>query len=167
MYYKTIPEASELITSTTILSRLIDGLGFRYHWATEGISESDLKFRPSPTSRSIFEVLSHVYELAAISDHVLNGKKYDKIDKIESYDILREKTLELYSKDSKLLRTMTSSELSNCKFQPTYKNKEYPFWNLINGPIADALTHVGQITSWRRINGNPVFLHDPFNGTVG
>jgi hypothetical protein len=26
---------------------------------------------------------------------------------------------------------------------------------LINGPIADALTHIGQIVSWRRINGNP------------
>jgi hypothetical protein len=30
-----------------------------------------------------------------------------------------------------------------------------PFWHIINGPIADALTHVGQINSFRRLAGNP------------
>ena len=28
-------------------------------------------------------------------------------------------------------------------------------WNLLNGPLADFLTHVGQITAWRRIAGCP------------
>ena len=34
-------------------------------------------------------------------------------------------------------------------------SRKLPFWYWINGPLADALTHVGQITSWRRIAGNP------------
>ena len=33
--------------------------------------------------------------------------------------------------------------------------REKPFWHIINGPVADALTHVGQINSFRRLAGNP------------
>jgi hypothetical protein len=32
---------------------------------------------------------------------------------------------------------------------------EYPFWNQINGPISDALWHVGQVITHRRTSGNP------------
>ena len=44
---------------------------------------------------------------------------------------------------------------------------EYPFWNQLNGPIADAIWHVGQVVSFRRTAGNslpkgPSFL----TGTV-
>jgi hypothetical protein len=40
------------------------------------------------------------------------------------------------------------------------------FWNIINGPFSDALTHTGQINSFRRLAGNPVsganvFLGEP------
>jgi hypothetical protein len=33
--------------------------------------------------------------------------------------------------------------------------RELPFWHIVNGPVADALTHVGQINSFRRLAGNP------------
>jgi hypothetical protein len=33
---------------------------------------------------------------------------------------------------------------------------EFPFWNLINGPISDCLWHVGQVVSFRRASGNPL-----------
>ena len=32
---------------------------------------------------------------------------------------------------------------------------EFPFWNLINGPIADAIWHTGQVVTLRRASGNP------------
>lgn len=35
------------------------------------------------------------------------------------------------------------------------KRSEFPFWNMLNGPIADALWHVGQVVSFRRSSGNP------------
>ncbi len=31
-----------------------------------------------------------------------------------------------------------------------------PFWLVINGPLSDALTHIGQIATLRRIAGSPV-----------
>jgi hypothetical protein len=39
-----------------------------------------------------------------------------------------------------------------------------PFWHMINGPLSDALTHVGQINSFRRINGNSCGGANPFRG---
>ena len=30
-----------------------------------------------------------------------------------------------------------------------------PFWNIINGPISDALWHCGQVVMLRRASGNP------------
>ena len=39
------------------------------------------------------------------------------------------------------------------------------FWHIINGPIADAFTHVGQINSFRRLSGNPVPKANVFTGT--
>jgi len=38
--------------------------------------------------------------------------------------------------------------------------------DIINGPLADALTHVGQINSFRRINGNPCKKVNVFNGKL-
>ncbi|HAP64159.1 MAG TPA: hypothetical protein DCR93_33310 [Cytophagales bacterium] len=31
-----------------------------------------------------------------------------------------------------------------------------PFWNVINGPLADAIYHTGQVVSFRRTSGNPL-----------
>lgn len=41
-------------------------------------------------------------------------------------------------------------------FQGGGQASQYPFWNLINGPIADALWHCGQVVSFRRASGNPL-----------
>jgi hypothetical protein len=32
---------------------------------------------------------------------------------------------------------------------------EYPLWNMLNGPLADAIYHTGQIVTFRRTTGNP------------
>ena len=39
-----------------------------------------------------------------------------------------------------------------------------PFWNAINGPLADFLTHVGQVNAWRRLMGRPAPRADVFRG---
>ena len=41
---------------------------------------------------------------------------------------------------------------------------ERPFWVVVNGPLSDALTHVGQISVWRRQAGKPAPASDPFDG---
>gem|GEM_PF-3667930 len=43
-------------------------------------------------------------------------------------------------------------------------SKSYPFWYLINGPLTDAVHHICQMVTWRRISGNPTPRISPFTG---
>jgi hypothetical protein len=36
------------------------------------------------------------------------------------------------------------------------KEESLPFWNFVNGQIADCIWHCGQISSFRRSSGNPI-----------
>ena len=39
--FQSIPKAPTAMTSENLLSRMIQGLGFRYYWATEGLRPAD------------------------------------------------------------------------------------------------------------------------------
>ena len=45
--------------------------------------------------------------------------------------------------------------LKNTEDISKYDNARFPFWNIINGPISDALWHCGQVVLLRRSSGNP------------
>ena len=47
----------ESYSEAEIVGRIIDGLGFRYYWATEGLTEEDLNFRLPNDSRSSIETI--------------------------------------------------------------------------------------------------------------
>lgn len=50
--YKQIPEYPEQYTSGNVIARFIDGLGYRYYWATEGLREQDLAYKPSEKGKN-------------------------------------------------------------------------------------------------------------------
>ena len=58
--YRTIPDYPEEFTANTVATRLIDGLGFRYYWGTEGLRDEDLSFKPSEDARTSIETLQPV-----------------------------------------------------------------------------------------------------------
>ncbi|MEL6388638.1 MAG: hypothetical protein AAFQ02_00635 [Bacteroidota bacterium] len=157
--YATIPEAPEEISDLTILVRMIDGLGFRYHWATEGLHESDLGYRISEDARTFGETMDHLLGLAEVTHNALHRKpNVNRVDASElSLTEKRASTLHFLHKSRELLMSDKAPELSDAAiiFVREDKRSEFPIWNLINGPLADALTHVGQLVSWRRANGNP------------
>lgn len=147
--YRNIPSEPKAISSATILARFIDGLGFRYRWATEGLTNNEIDFRPDPTSMNMMELINHIYDLSEITNRIFGGEK-GAGDRPESFQGLRVATLIRIKDISQRLKRMTHSE-----FETTVNQSKTPFWYYLNGPIADALTHVGQITTWRRIAGNP------------
>ncbi|MCF8238803.1 MAG: hypothetical protein K9I85_11645 [Saprospiraceae bacterium] len=157
--FATLPPVPEEVSTTNVLSRVIDGLGFRYRWATEDLTEDDLLFRPVESSMTIQEVMVHIYDLAYSTNRVFGGD----VEKDNSPDNqLRERTLQLYVSLSQRLREMDDPQFETL----VTTDAKYPFWYWLNGPIADALTHVGQITSWRRMAGNPQPAGvDVFRGT--
>ena len=61
--YHQIPDAPEKFTAETVAARLVDGLGYRYYWATEGLRAEDLAFKPSENGRTVSETLDHILGL--------------------------------------------------------------------------------------------------------
>ncbi|KAA3628960.1 MAG: DinB family protein [Bacteroidetes bacterium] len=151
--YYTIPDCPEEITASNTIARFVDGLGFRYRWATEGLTESDLHFRPVVGSMDMTELLTHIFSILTYTSYIFGGEKIKT--KPETFPELRAKTLEVLYDLSSRLKKMDDAELQNFKLINRMGRDEVSFWYFLNGPIADALTHVGQVVSWRRINGNP------------
>lgn len=135
-----------MISNTNTIARLIDGMGFRYRWATEDFTENEINFRPVEGSMNMMELIKHIHYLAEKNARSF-GLNVDSNDQLESFEELRNSTVYLCYDLANHLRAMSDEELI------ALNPKRY--WNLLNGPIADALTHIGQITSWRRISGNP------------
>ena len=143
------------ISANSVLIRLIEGLGFRYQAATSGLTELDITFKPTPESFSIGELLKHIYDLAFITQKTFGGKAHYKKDELAAGSELITETIQLYNIAIARIKTLKPQDLKSCYVQPKSLPNAYPFWFVINGHIADALTHIGQLVSWRRINGNP------------
>ena len=150
-FYYEIPPAPKEYTAGTVASRMVDGLGFRYYWATEGLRAIDLAFKPNAEARTTEETIDHILGLSQIllnsTLKVANGAKQPTMTFAEK----RKKTLENLQKASEILRQ--SSDVSEYKI--VFGKTEFPLWNQLNGPIADAIWHVGQVVSFRRSSGNP------------
>ena len=155
-YYK-IPEAPTSYTPGTVVSRMIDGLGFRYYWATEGLTDENLSYKPSEESRTIAETMDHLYGL---SRTIVNSAKKKATDFTVASEELtsiekRKRTLENFKTASELFRVSENLEEHKVVFIRKNGKAEFPFWNQINGPIEDAVWHAGQIVMMRRAAGNP------------
>lgn len=145
--YYQIPDYPETYTAATVSVRMMDGLGFRYYWATEGLRDEDLKYKPSESGRTTSETIDHLYGLSEFILSTLLKRDRKKLDENTSFEEKRKLTLLNIKQASNVLKkTEDISEFDNDKF---------PFWNLINGPIADALWHCGQVVMLRRASGNP------------
>ncbi len=56
MFGNEISGHPEVLSGTTVFARFIDGLAFRYHWATDGLRSEDCAFRPSADSMNLLEL---------------------------------------------------------------------------------------------------------------
>ena len=155
-----LPDYPETFSGGNILARAVDGLGYRYYWATEGLTQTDLDYKPTEDARSTFETLQHLYGLAeTILNAPQSAPNIRPADFSElSYEALRTETLNRLKKASELYSQLSEEDLSKAKvvFQRGDNQYDFPLWNMINGPIADALYHTGQVVSFRRSSGNPM-----------
>lgn len=145
--YYEIPEHPESYTAGTVAARLVDGLGFRYYWATEGLRAEDLSYKPSESGRTTDETIEHLFGL---SNFILKSvaEQSERTKQTElSFEEKRKQTLLNFKAVSDILRTL--EDVSQ------FDNDRFPFWNIINGPISDALWHCGQVVMLRRASGNP------------
>ena len=157
--YAAIPAPPEEYNAATVLSRLMDGLGFRYHWATDGLSDEVLEYRPEPTCRSVSETLHHIRNIVDMIEHSLTGERYELPEPSPSEETdVRAETLAAIERVSDGLRSSDPSEVSNwdARFHMGGNDLDFPFWNTINGTMSDAIYHVGQVVAHRRAAGQPM-----------
>ena len=146
-------------TPGSVVSRMIDALGFRYFWATEGLREEDLAYRPTPDARTAYETIEHIYGL---SEMIVNAPRGDTMIRPEDWSALtfaelRARTLLRLRDASTRFAGLDEAAMGDLKVMFSYGGNysEYPLWNLVNGPVADAIYHTGQLITLRRVSGNP------------
>jgi hypothetical protein len=165
--YHQLPDAASAYSAGTVASRMVDGLGFRFYWATEGLRSEDLLFKPGKDARTSRETLEHIYSMSFMILNATTGaiNSDEKLDL--SFDELRKRTLENFKSASDNLRKSSDDVLKNyaAKFKSGEQLVTRPFWDMISGPIEDCVWHVGQIVTFRRSSGNP--LSDRINFFTG
>ena len=112
--YAAFPPALDHYGAGTIVSRLLDGLGFRYYWATEGLRPIDLTFKPSLQARTSRETLEHIYSL---SNMIINAVAQNQIPpgQYKTFKELRKATLENIKKASTKIAGNSDSDMENLK----------------------------------------------------
>jgi len=158
--YHQIPDAPENFEAGNVLSRVIDGLGYRYYWATEGLTEENLNYVPKGDTRSMLGTLEHIH---GMSNGILKTVKAEPIIRNEdkkaiSFEEIRAETLKNLKAASDYVRGKDEDDLAKMEiiFQRGENKRSFPLWNLLNGQLSDCIYHTGQIVSFRRSSGNPI-----------
>jgi hypothetical protein len=154
--FRTIESYPERHDANGVLLRLIDGLGYRFYWATEGLTSGDYAYSPGAGCQSIGALVGHVWGLvnwihATVVGEGATGRPPDPAQqRLHALALLAAARDRVAALDEEALFVLQIDD--------------HPFWHLLNGPLSDALTHVGQIASFRRLHGNPVPRHNVFLG---
>ncbi|MBK7407178.1 MAG: DinB family protein [Saprospirales bacterium] len=157
--YREIPAYPDTFSAENVAARMIDGLGFRFYWATESLRPEDLAYKPSPDARTCEETIDHILGLSQTILNAVEKKpnvRREEEDPSLSFDEKRKQVLHNLKTASDLLKN-THETLADFPivFEREDSRSEFPFWNMLNGPLADAIWHTGQVVSFRRASGNP------------
>lgn len=156
MPFSEIGEYPTDFSQANIISRMIEGLGYRYYWATKSLTENDLNYKSSEDARSTIQIIEHIYSLTMMISSSFEKKEFKFTSVTYNYDELRTKTLLKLKYIHDELRSNPDFSQLFIKFERGGIKMEFPFWNQINGPISDALWHCGQVVMNRRSSGNPL-----------
>lgn len=158
--YSDIGEYAQNYEPGNVVARFIDGLGYRYHWASKDLTQKDLEYKPSENGRTTLETLVHICGLSQTIADAANGRPSIMPFPFSdlNYERLRTRTLNNFRSASKALNAMTAEQIAQLKvvFKSGDNSNEFPFWNMLNGPISDAIYHTGQVVVLRRASGNPM-----------
>ncbi len=154
--YREVPKYPDAYNAGTVAARVIDGLGFRFYWATEGLKAEDLAFKPNEGARTSEETIDHIYGMSKMIVNATKGIVNKGGEESLSFEEKRAKTLTNLKAASDILKQTDDLESMKIIFENERGRTEYPFWNHLNGPIADCIWHVGQIVTFRRTSGNPI-----------
>ena len=167
--YYQIPDFPDTVTGPTVLARHIDALGYRYYWATEGLRPEDLAFAPGNDGQDMMRLIDHLYGLSeTILNTALNQPNVRPLSEQDlPWEAKRVQTLLNLKRASDSFKALPPEALGDRQliFQRGERTAAFSIWTLINGPLADALYHTGQVVTFRRTAGNP--MHPAVNVFLG
>jgi hypothetical protein len=158
--YADISETPRDYTIGNFATRMVDGLGFRFYWATEGLTDENVAYRNSKETRPIEETVDHILNLTTILNNAVKKSPTEFPVDIEGLDFSQKRAIILDNIEdaSIILAKSTAADFENYDMTFVYpdgNSVSHSFWYLINGPIEDAVWHTGQIAMMRRAAGNP------------
>ena len=154
--FRSITETERTYNAGNIAARMVEGLGFRYYWATEGLRTTDLEFEPVAKGRNSRETVNHLHSLSGFLLSALEKEVFVAGNSAQlSFDQIRKETLQHLERVVNILKASNDADFKDYNIR--YANGgQMPFWNAINGPIGDAIYHTGQVVLMRRMSGNPM-----------
>ena len=130
-----------------VLRHLAATVGFRGRVAITDAPDGFADLRVTESSRSPAEILAHIGDLLIGSCHLLRGE----FVALDSRPLPWDDETERFTGALGQLDDLLASDAPLA----------YPVEKFVQGPIGDALTHVGQLVLLRRIAGSPV-RHVPY-----
>lgn len=124
------------------LRHIVATLAYRAGKVLLGAPAGFSEFRAAPGSRSAGEILAHLCDLFQWAAGLAEGRHEWNVSAVGAWEADSARFFALLERfDAGLAASPPSQELAEKLFQ---------------GPIADALTHVGQIAMLRRLAGFPI-----------
>lgn len=125
------------------LRHTLSTIAYRFQKAINNADDDFGDFCAGRESRTPKEIINHMYEVLSATRIYISEEKYDRE---------HPERLEL-----KLEIDRFNSELKNLDNVFVKKELEINYTKrLIQGPLSDILTHIGQISMLSRLNGNPI-----------
>jgi hypothetical protein len=128
--------------SRRLLQHFLAALAYRTQKALRGAPASFADFRAVPTARTPFELLWHMSGLMGYARTMLHGGNFEPprlptlADEVQRFHTL------LFQLRDDLGDLRLSAQITDEQF--------------LQGPLADAMTHAGQLALLRRLHGTPV-----------
>ena len=135
-----------------VLRHMVATVAYRCGIAVSDAPEGFAAFRIDEDVRAPGEILAHVGDLLEGSLYLLRG---EMIYLASSPLPWREEVSRFFSAAKRLDSYLASDAPLAC-----------PVEKLIQGPVGDALTHVGQIVMLRRVAGSPVRAESYFSADI-
>jgi hypothetical protein len=140
------------MTSLDLLRHTVATLAYRAGKAVRGTPPDFAEFRAAPTSRTPVQILAHMGDLFDWALSIANGKEEWRDSSPLPWE---QESARFFAALEAFDRRLASSE-------PLPVSAE----KLFQGPIADALTHAGQLAMLRRISGNPMRGENYFKADI-
>lgn len=125
-----------------VLRHLVATVAYRGGLAVTNAPEGFATFRADETVRTPGEILAHIGDLLEGSLHLVKGN----LVYLASEPLPWEEEITRFFAAVKELDSYLASEVSLA----------CPVEKFVQGPVGDALTHVGQIVMLRRMSGSPI-----------